>query len=203
MRALAAGLEPRGARAAAMDVDAPVLTVVGSAAQVSRAQFETLVSEPGVTALTVPPRALRLGAGAAEARDIGRALDAALASGDDVALAIGPEPGIDLRQGSGLAAELAALVAPRLPKLGGVVMTGGETARAVLVAAGIRGLRLRSEVEPGVPLGVGIGAFEIPVVTKAGAFGDCHTLLRCRAALRRGRGVAPDAVAAASNRIGR
>jgi uncharacterized protein YgbK (DUF1537 family) len=179
------------------------LTVVGSASHVSQAQFETLASAPGVTALTVPPRVLRPEAETGETREIGRALDRALASGDDVALAIGPGPGIDLREGSGLAAELAALVAPRLPKLGGLVMTGGETARAVLIAAGLRGLRLRGEVEPGVPLGVGIGTFEIPVVTKAGAFGDRHTLRRCRAALRRGRGVAPDAVAAASNRIGR
>ena len=151
----------------------------------------------------MPPRALRLGVETAEARDIGRALDAALASGRDIALAIGPEAAVDLREGSRLAAALASLVVPRLPKLGGLVMTGGETARAILVAAGIQGLRLRGEIEPGVPLGTGIGRFAIPVVTKAGAFGDRHTLLRCRAALRRGRGAASDATAAIGNPIGR
>jgi uncharacterized protein YgbK (DUF1537 family) len=192
MRALAAGLDIRvPVRMAGIEAERSILTVVGSASEVSHVQFETLACEPDVTALMVPPRILRLGAGTAEARDIGRELDSALGSGGDVALAIGHESGIDLGEGARLAAALAALIAPRLPRLGGLVMTGGETARAVLTAAGIDGLRLRGEVEPGVPYGIGIGAFEIPVVTKAGAFGDRQTLLRCCAALRQGRSITP------------
>ncbi len=49
--------------------------------------------------------------------------------------------------------------------------TGGETARAVLQAFGADGLRLVGEIEPGVPLSVTEGAADLPVVTKAGAFG--------------------------------
>jgi uncharacterized protein YgbK (DUF1537 family) len=65
-----------------------------------------------------------------------------------------------------------------------LILTGGETARAVLAAAGVDAIRLRGEVEPGVPIGVTVGAVTLPVVTKAGAFGDDHTLLRALAALR-------------------
>jgi uncharacterized protein YgbK (DUF1537 family) len=205
MRALAANLEPHGPVRTApesIDVERPILTVVGSASQISHTQFEILASAPGVMALTVPPQVLRLGAETAEAREIGHALDRVLASGHDVALAIGHAPEVDLREGSRLAAELAALIAPRVSELGGLVMTGGETARAILIASGISGLRLRGEVEPGVPLGVGIGEHAVPVVTKAGAFGDRQTLLRCRAALRPGQG-GPGVAVALSDRPGR
>jgi uncharacterized protein YgbK (DUF1537 family) len=34
-------------------------------------------------------------------------------------------------------------------------------------------------VEPGVPLGITLGKVSIPLVTKAGAFGDAGTLRRC------------------------
>ena len=62
------------------------------------------------------------------------------------------------------------------------VLTGGETARAVLTARGIRTLRLLGEVLPGIPLG------EAPdgtrVCTKAGGFGQDDALIRCVARLR-------------------
>lgn len=62
------------------------------------------------------------------------------------------------------------------------VLTGGETARAVLTARGIRTLRLLGEVRPGIPLG------EAPdgtrVCTKAGGFGRDDALIRCVARLR-------------------
>ena len=63
-------------------------------------------------------------------------------------------------------------------------MTGGETARAILIRAGVSGLRMAGELEPGVPIGLSTGDIAIPVITKAGAFGDRMTLVRCHAALR-------------------
>jgi uncharacterized protein YgbK (DUF1537 family) len=63
------------------------------------------------------------------------------------------------------------------------VLTGGETARAVLDARGISGYRLLGEVEPGVPFGMaGDGTL---ICTKAGAFGRPATLARCVARLKR------------------
>lgn len=63
------------------------------------------------------------------------------------------------------------------------VLTGGDTARAMLGALGIRELRLLGEVEPGVPFGVARGG--TLVCTKAGAFGTARTLLKCVARLKR------------------
>jgi uncharacterized protein YgbK (DUF1537 family) len=63
------------------------------------------------------------------------------------------------------------------------VLTGGETARAVLGALGIGELRLLGEVEPGVPFGLARDGTLI--CTKAGAFGAPDTLTRCVARLKR------------------
>lgn len=63
------------------------------------------------------------------------------------------------------------------------VLTGGETARAVLSARGIRELRLLGEVEPGVPFGMARDG--TLVCTKAGAFGGPETLTNCVARLQR------------------
>jgi uncharacterized protein YgbK (DUF1537 family) len=84
----------------------------------------------------------------------------------------------------GIVAELASALTPLLPRLGGLILTGGETARAVLTTAGVQAIRVRGEVEPGVPMGTTLGAISLPIVTKAGAFGDDHTLIRALAALR-------------------
>jgi 4-hydroxythreonine-4-phosphate dehydrogenase len=63
------------------------------------------------------------------------------------------------------------------------VLTGGETARAVLGACGIRELRLLGEVEPGVPYGITRDG--TLVCTKAGGFGKPGTLAKCAARLKR------------------
>ena len=153
-------------------VHRPLLFIVGSFSTLSRLQAETLRSAPGV--FTLP---------AGTEQD--RTLSLALAGGCDVLVTMATDhpPGFaDPR----ICASLAALVARHEAEIGGLVVTGGETARAVLRACGVQALRLVSEVEPGVPLSVTEGRVALPVITKAGAFGDSQTLLRCRAALRKG-----------------
>ena len=60
----------------------------------------------------------------------------------------------------------------------GLVLSGGESAAAVLDALGACAVDLTGELEPGVPLGriVGGRADGLPVVLKAGGFGDRGTL---------------------------
>jgi uncharacterized protein YgbK (DUF1537 family) len=111
---------------------------------------------------------------------IERRLDGALSARRDIAVLIERGTALDLREGAHLASGLASLIAPRLRRVGGLVATGGETARSLLEVAGITGIRLGGEVEPGVPWGTTAGGVELTVVTKAGAFGDEATLLRCR-----------------------
>jgi uncharacterized protein YgbK (DUF1537 family) len=69
----------------------------------------------------------------------------------------------------------------------GVVVTGGDGARALVDALDATGITLLAEVTDGVPLGTLVGGFAdgLPVVTKAGAFGDDRTLLRAVEAVRR------------------
>ncbi|WP_338693813.1 nucleotide-binding domain containing protein [Streptomyces sp. Q6] len=62
------------------------------------------------------------------------------------------------------------------------MLTGGETAAAVLAALGADGFDLLAEPEPGVAQGLLTGSPRIPLVIKAGGFGDDGTLARlCRA----------------------
>ena len=114
-------------------------------------------------------------------------LHTALATGADLVLLLAAEEHVDLAEGPRLCHALARMVAPHAAKLGALVATGGETARALLQAFGIPGLLLIGEVEPGIPLSVTEGAHPLPVVTKAGAFGSPETLLHCRAVLRGSR----------------
>ena len=75
-------------------------------------------------------------------------------------------------------------IAARHQDCAAYVLTGGETARAVLGTRGVRGFRLLGEVEPGVPFGVSIPA-GLAVCTKAGGFGGPDTLVHCVARLKR------------------
>jgi uncharacterized protein YgbK (DUF1537 family) len=75
-------------------------------------------------------------------------------------------------------AELAARVIERRA-VSGVVVTGGDGARALVDELKATGINLRDEVITSVPIGTlaGGSAQGLPVVTKAGGFGDDDTLL--------------------------
>jgi uncharacterized protein YgbK (DUF1537 family) len=144
------------------------------------------MEEQGVVPVTILPSALRESNASERVQSYAQTLDATLASGSDVAVTIRGEE-VNFQEGPKLVAALAELIAPRLSQVGGLIVTGGETARAILDQAGISGLRMQGEIEPGAPIGVSTGNIAIPVITKAGAFGDRTTLKRCRAILRGGR----------------
>jgi uncharacterized protein YgbK (DUF1537 family) len=164
----------------------PILIVVGSASSVSHMQFDALAEEQGVVPVTILPSALRETSASGRVQSYSQTLDKALASGSDVAVTIRGEE-VNFQEGPQLAAALAALIASHLSRAGGLIVTGGETARAILHRTGISRLRMQGEIEPGAPIGVSIGDITIPVITKAGAFGDNATLKRCRGILRGGR----------------
>jgi D-threonate/D-erythronate kinase len=162
---------------------APVLIVVGSPAETSRRQARTLAESGMVTAVTVTAELLRAGRDAPSWQAAVKNLRDGLAAGDTL-LHIEASQTPELTRGAELAAGLADIVQEVSPMIGAIVITGGETARAVLSRLGLDGMRLIDEVEPGVPLGVSLGARAIPVITKAGAFGDAATLARCLTRLR-------------------
>jgi D-threonate/D-erythronate kinase len=71
-----------------------------------------------------------------------------------------------------------------LDKFGAVVLTGGETARALLSQSEIGRLRVIDEIAPGVTLSISTGEPALPIVMKAGAFGTSTTLLNAVLFLR-------------------
>ncbi len=145
----------------------PIVVVVGSRSPVAHEQARGV----GLNTIILTPEQLR--AGAAPVLDLSSdAIIAIAASGENT-------------EDPGLSAALAELVAPRIGAIGALIVTGGETARAVLTTCGITSLRLLQEVEPGVPLMVSTGARTMPVITKSGSFGNPATLRRCVELLRR------------------
>jgi uncharacterized protein YgbK (DUF1537 family) len=163
----------------------PLLFVVGSMSAVSREQLAHLALEPGVQVVTVPPAALRGGAKGAEWQASARQAFEALHIGHDVAIAIGLAKESNHDGGAVLSKALAQFSTPLTSRVAGLFCTGGETARALLNAVGIVGIRLVGEIEPGVPLGIGEGSpAGLRIITKAGAFGHPQTLVHCRTVLR-------------------
>ena len=160
----------------------PLLFVVGSMSSVSRRQAAKLGRQSGIRSLPVPLAELVAGSEAALAPWC-QQLQSALVRGEDVVLVPEPDGPEDLGHALPLRRALAILVASVAGRIGGLFLTGGETARAVLDACGVTGLSLHREVEPGVPLATALGRHGFGVVTKAGAFGDERTMLHCRQAL--------------------
>ncbi|WP_181419490.1 MULTISPECIES: four-carbon acid sugar kinase family protein [unclassified Curtobacterium] len=149
-----------------------VLVVVGSYSGPARSQIDELV---------------RRGAEHVELRhrDDGEqaATDQISSAPGDVVLT--PDLGIPVDKGNALdvAAALATTVTRSAHRFDALVLTGGETARAVLDALGIDSVRVHGTVEPGVVLSSHPDHRPI-LVTKAGAFGDAGTLARTVRALR-------------------
>jgi len=165
----------------------PILTLVGSRSSISREQARRLAVEPEVASFMLEAGSLLAGEKDAGWAAAAAGLERALAAGRDVVMIISPEPHVDLRQGPALAAALGRLAAPHRDRLGGLVATGGDTAKAVLTAMGAGGVRLVRELEAGVPIGLADLARPLPFIAKSGGFGQPSTLQHCRAALKQGR----------------
>jgi len=157
-----------------MKPGAPVLALVGSVSSSSKQQCRHLAETAKTPACTIDPALLRAGSAHPQWLATQQRIVDSLTNKKDLVLTIGGEfP--DLREGPVLAASLARLVSPAFALVGGLILTGGETARALMSEWGIHALELIGELEAGIPLSYAIGSRRIPVITKAGAFGgeDC------------------------------
>jgi uncharacterized protein YgbK (DUF1537 family) len=153
----------------------PTLFVVGTRAAASCRQAGILAAAPDVLTLRVSPRAL-LGCQVDSA-----AIVAGLQSGRDMLVWVDETERCPAHEAALLPRQIAKLVAPGAALFGGLVATGGETARAIFDELGIRRLRLLGEVEPGLPFSIAEGwTRPVPVLTKAGGFGSPEALVRCR-----------------------
>ena len=124
----------------------------------------------------------------------------AIAAGSDVSLyassspeqvqlskEAGTERGFDHTEVSNrIAATLGEIAAGIIQEveLQGVILTGGDTAKAVCKHLGVSGILLVSEIEPGIPLGQLVGSTPLWGVTKAGAFGNENSLVHAKNVLK-------------------
>ena len=155
----------------------PLLFVIGSRSSVSRRQAEFLAAEDIIVLTIGEPTFDDITA------NISDRFAAAMAAGKDVLVmsTAALSPGLDA---SRLTTALRELITPHAGRIGGLFATGGETARVVLTSMGITSLRPIAEIERGIPLSIAVGTRPLPVITKAGAFGDAMTMLNCRRVLR-------------------
>ncbi|MFF7180930.1 four-carbon acid sugar kinase family protein [Streptomyces sp. NPDC008121] len=145
------------------------LLVVGSAHPAGRRQLDLLRGRPDVTAVPADDTAAAVAA-------LRRATTAVRVVHTPDAHRPAAAPGSLTRD---LARVTESLVADGA--VDGLVLTGGETAVAVLQALGVAGIELYDEPEPGIARGTLIGPRPVPVLIKAGGFGDDGTLDRlCR-----------------------
>lgn len=155
----------------------PLVTVVGSIASVARRQCWLVAQMAQTETHFLDPQFLLQGARHLRWNELQQKMLNVLNRGHHLVVAISGEfP--NLAEGWKLAGSLAKLLTPMAPLAGGLIVTGGETARAVLSAWKIDALEVVGELEAGIPLSCALGERRIPVVTKAGAFGDDQCLVR-------------------------
>lgn len=157
-----------------------VLVVVGSLNRASREQLGAIVERYGEVAVTVGPGS------AGTVQEVAAVARRAFARGPCAVVHSSGRASAGKRGEvmKGLAESAAALA--REGSFDGLVLTGGSTAVAVSRALGASGIRLRGEVEVGVPVGTLIGPRPYTVVTKAGGFGKPETLLGAVESLLKG-----------------
>ncbi|MDD9268195.1 four-carbon acid sugar kinase family protein [Paenibacillus sp. GCM10023248] len=180
----------------------PVLLVAGSISNVTRQQVAAYNQEPRVAAVelnTVLAMASEDGL-RSEMQRCQDLLRDALPKGVDVSLCassspeqvrltkeIGARRGFDSTEVSNQISNILGAIASviiRSSELQGVILTGGDTAKAVCRHLGVSGIQLVKEIEPGIPLGLLVREQPIWAVTKAGAFGNEGSLSKAKNVLK-------------------
>jgi D-threonate/D-erythronate kinase len=149
------------------------LAVIGSATPVAQQQALALAAE-GANTLELPAQTLA-GTDQVALQKLAAEVSTAVATGATVVTIRGAaEP----RNAAAVTHGLAAATAPAATATDLLLLTGGATARAVLLRAGLVSLDILGELSPGVVLLTPAGEPPQLIVTKAGAFGDEQTLTR-------------------------
>jgi uncharacterized protein YgbK (DUF1537 family) len=156
----------------------PVLVVAGSRNPVTIQQVKT-ARTAGLDLVEWDPDLETLQIQASER--LISAVHALLASGRDVILTTSSSKDSPLGP-IGVAGQLAQWVSSLTAahEIGGLVITGGEVAMAVISSLHATGVRLWGEFLSGIPYGTLLGGNQpsLPVLTKAGGFGNQDVLLK-------------------------
>ncbi|MDA0567707.1 four-carbon acid sugar kinase family protein [Streptomonospora sp. S1-112] len=165
------------------------LVVVTSLHAATRGQVERLAA--GAPVEYCPAAALAPGADGTAWKEWHARVEERLAQAPEILAVVAPEDralGLDPAEVAHRFGVLTAELAHR-HGLAGLVVTGGDGARAVVDALGATGIALTGEVEAGIPAGTLTGGplHGLPVVTKAGGFGDPDALITAATAIRHRR----------------
>ncbi len=180
------------------------MLVSGSTSEVNREQLLQFQKLDNVRSVEIDP-VMIISGGEMKEKEITRCRDRllhALEKGNDVALHV-PSSRVDVAktQSKGLTlgmheiqvasaivdalAEVTLMVAERF-LLGGLILTGGATAKAICRKMGGVAIRIIKEVESGIPLCQLLGSKDVLLVIKAGAFGNSKSLINSLKALEEG-----------------
>jgi D-threonate/D-erythronate kinase len=158
-----------------------IVTVVGSAAQTSRQQATHLAATSNVALLTISKETLRLPESSTWRKVLAEIVNH-IEGGHDVLLTL-EEGGSLFPLDQSLTSALAVIVSRCIAQVGAIIVTGGDTARAIFDRLGVTRLTVEGEIENGVVAVTARGAWCGTAVIKAGAFGDANALLRAHAML--------------------
>jgi uncharacterized protein YgbK (DUF1537 family) len=161
--------------------------VVGSFSPVARQQIRALVDTGEVTCVALSINDLLN----AQAGNVPGCIDALLATGRDLVLCVDPDLEVRPELTEAVARGLAAVVAPRVDRLAALVCCGGDTSRALLVAMRIQSLCVHRSTETGSTHARSLSYPDLPMILKAGAFGDAELLVRLRSQLVSAHGYLP------------
>ncbi|WP_240375927.1 four-carbon acid sugar kinase family protein [Bacillus piscicola] len=168
----------------------PVFTVAGSRSQVTKKQVISLQSHTGAEIVELKPdNIVSAGDKAAEINRCHTCIRTYFESGKDVILKPAQDNSIKDAALPYLIAEvLGAVVAGVLPdyEINGMIVAGGDTAKAISKELGVDAIELIDEIEPGLPLSRMIGGPKLPLITKAGAFGHEKSLVTAYRQLKGG-----------------
>ena len=155
--------------------DGGLMLVVGSLAQASRLSAKKLVAERDIAHFLVTPSTL-LTAGPPLEEFKNNVTDV-LKNGGNCLIEIAITDNLNMAQGPQLAKNLAHALKNSANHIAGFAATGGESASAFLDAFGVNTICLHDEIDTGISLGTTLGKIQIPIATKAGAFGDEMSLV--------------------------
>lgn len=156
------------------------LFVVGSYSSVARQQVDALLADGDVAYLGLTAEELLDQDLAARRAQV----ETWLTTSRDIVLTVTPDGPIRPELSLRLAARLAQLVSPVAGRLGALVCCGGDTSRALFDALGLARIRARQSYEAGITHIHAEALPTLPIVLKAGAFGDSQSLARLRHHLR-------------------
>jgi uncharacterized protein YgbK (DUF1537 family) len=173
----------------------PILIISASASEITRGQIAVLKPYPNLVPVEVSP--FRIVAGVdSRKEEICRCSDDVINGikfGKNVILyvsssrpdisktkSVGERNGFNPDQVSQIIVDSLAIIADQAihnKYLGGVLLNGGDTARAFCTRYNVNTIKLDREIEPGIPLGTIRELGNLPVITKAGAFGGQETFV--------------------------